>query len=122
MLLQMTAFGASPSLLAAIVSLLAITTSASPLLEHKIEDLTYAAANRLKSRQDSGQYIAVTGVTGFGAPPRLEIRELQKNADQWNLYLLGLDRFMKVDQKDQLSYYSVCGEMNSIRQQQSWHC
>ncbi|KAH8653928.1 tyrosinase precursor [Tricladium varicosporioides] len=43
-------------------------------------------------------------------PLRLEIRELQnKHADQWNLYLLGLDAFKKVDEKSDLSYYGIAG-------------
>jgi len=42
-------------------------------------------------------------------PLRLEIRELQQNADQWNLYLLGLDAFKKTDETSDLSYYGVCG-------------
>jgi tyrosinase len=40
---------------------------------------------------------------------RLEIRQLQQNADQWNLYLLGLDAFKKIDETSDLSYYGVCG-------------
>lgn len=43
-------------------------------------------------------------------PLRLEIRELQnKHPDQWNLYLLGLDAFKKVDEKSDLSYYGIAG-------------
>lgn len=41
--------------------------------------------------------------------PRLEIRELEKNADQWNIYLLGLRRFQNADQRDKLSYYQIAG-------------
>src|ERR1700738_4386519 len=49
----------------------------------------------IKKRQSFGTY-AVTGVLGGivsdgGLPQRLEIRELEKNADLWPLYLLGLD-------------------------------
>ncbi|KAE8445423.1 hypothetical protein EG329_013436 [Mollisiaceae sp. DMI_Dod_QoI] len=42
-------------------------------------------------------------------PLRIEIRDLQKNADQWNLYLLGLDAFKKLDEKSDLSYYGIAG-------------
>lgn len=48
-------------------------------------------------------------------PLRLEIRQLQQNADQWNLYLLGLDAFKKMDEKSDLSYYGVCGQLHTIR-------
>lgn len=42
-------------------------------------------------------------------PVRLEIRDLQKNADQWNLYLLGLTAFKNVDETSDLSYYGIAG-------------
>lgn len=46
-------------------------------------------------------------------PLRLELRQLQQNADQWNLYLLGLDAFKKTDETSDLSYYGVCGELHT---------
>jgi tyrosinase len=56
----------------------------------------------------------ITGVqSGRGSngsiPTRKEIRELQQDADQWNLYLLGLERFQGVDQSQLLSYYQIAG-------------
>ncbi|KAH8586174.1 hypothetical protein B0O99DRAFT_656959 [Bisporella sp. PMI_857] len=42
-------------------------------------------------------------------PLRIEINELKKNKDAWNLYLLGLQSFYAVDQRDDLSYYEVAG-------------
>lgn len=55
--------------------------------------------------------IAITGVVGSNTvlSPRLEIRDLQKNADQWNLYLLGMERFKAKDKTDRMSYYQVVG-------------
>lgn len=58
---------------------------------------------------------AVTGVqSGRGAngapPPRLEIRKLQENNAQWNLYLLALNEFYYNKQPtDMTSYYQVSG-------------
>ncbi|KAI9767433.1 MAG: hypothetical protein M1840_005662 [Geoglossum simile] len=57
---------------------------------------------------------AITGVqSGRGpngsVPLRLEIRELQRNPDLWNLYILGLERLQSVDQKELLSYYQLSG-------------
>jgi tyrosinase len=46
---------------------------------------------------------------GSTAAPRLEIRDLARNADQWNLYLLGMERFMSKDKRDVLSFYQVSG-------------
>ena len=52
------------------------------------------------------------GLTGLGdgaVHPRLEIRQLQQDADQWNIFLLALQRFQQTDQSDRLSYYQVAG-------------
>ncbi|KAI4668713.1 uncharacterized protein J4E78_002541 [Alternaria triticimaculans] len=74
----------------------------------------------LTKRQSRGP-IAITGVCSSGtasngqcnggrtSAPRLEIRTLARNADQWNLYLLGMERFMGKDKDDMLSYYQVSG-------------
>lgn len=52
---------------------------------------------------------AITGVTGSGTQPRLEIRTLKKNANQWNLYLLTLQAWKSQSQSDPTSYYGVAG-------------
>jgi tyrosinase len=53
--------------------------------------------------------IAVTGLAGQPIQPRLELRELQQNADMWNIYLLGMTRMQQVDQGDFLSYFQLSG-------------
>ncbi|KAF5689742.1 tyrosinase precursor [Fusarium circinatum] len=40
---------------------------------------------------------------------RLELREFKKNADLWNLYLLGLWQFQQVPKEEQLSYFQIAG-------------
>lgn len=74
---------------------------------HRMQVVRRQVANDSDSSTISS---TVTGVLGGGLAPRLEIRELQKNADQWNLYLLALLRFQEVDQDDQFSYYQIAGE------------
>lgn len=54
-------------------------------------------------------YLAITGLQSSGTYPRLEIRQLQKNTAQWNLYLLALNRFKGMSQADKSSYYQVSG-------------
>jgi len=44
-------------------------------------------------------------------PIRLEIHELQQNADLWNLYLLGLDAFKNSKETSDLSYYGIAGKL-----------
>jgi tyrosinase len=53
---------------------------------------------------------AVTGVqNGSAIQPRLEIRDLQNNADQFNIFLLGLQNMQQTNQSDYLSYFQVAG-------------
>ncbi|KAH7091062.1 hypothetical protein FB567DRAFT_588966 [Paraphoma chrysanthemicola] len=55
---------------------------------------------------------AVLGIKRFegdNAVPRIEIRELERRPDQFNVFLLGLQRFQNISQDDQLSYFSIAG-------------
>ncbi|KAF2173735.1 hypothetical protein M409DRAFT_16009 [Zasmidium cellare ATCC 36951] len=92
-----------------LLSLLCLS-SASALLRHNVEDLSSAPDTPpLMRRQADNGTFAVTGVQGAGVQPRLEIRELERDADSWNLYVLGMQRFQATDQSDKLSYYRLCG-------------
>lgn len=54
----------------------------------------------------------VLGIPGQGVNttvPRLEIRELQRNPDLFNVYLLGLQRWQNASQDDKFSYFQVAG-------------
>ena len=75
---------------------------------HPMEGHIMEARHMLEERANN---IAITGVAGPGTvlSPRLEIRDLQKNADQWNLYLLGMERFKAKPKTDRLSYYQIAG-------------
>jgi hypothetical protein len=66
-------------------------------------------------KQQDGLFsvLGVAGLTGPESHPRLEIRELEKNEDQWNVYLIGLRRFQSVDSNDKLSYYQVSGTLHT---------
>lgn len=73
-------------------------------LPHVAEDLAPLVARQQPST------IAIAGVTAsFGVYNRLEIRQLQQNTDQWNLYLLGLKKMQAVNQSDPLSWYQIAG-------------
>ncbi|KAL8812863.1 MAG: hypothetical protein Q9223_007185 [Gallowayella weberi] len=54
---------------------------------------------------------AITGapVINGSIPQRLEIRQLRNNNAQWNLYLLALNRYQKMNQSDARSYYQLSG-------------
>lgn len=53
--------------------------------------------------------VAITGIKSYGIQPRLEIRQLEAQSDQWNIFLLGLDRFQQTDQNNLTSYYQIAG-------------
>jgi tyrosinase len=40
---------------------------------------------------------------------RLEIRDLERNVDQWNVFLLGMKRMKELNYTDPLSYYQLAG-------------
>jgi tyrosinase len=118
-------FPAASLLLLAFVAFLHTAAAAAvPLLNHQIEELTRHddAVHPLNRRQNtnSSGHTVVTGIQGTSPQPRLEIRQLEKNADQWNIYLLGMRRFMSTNQSEKLSYYQIAGK-SSCRMLQSQH-
>ncbi len=82
---------------------LTLLASASPLFKHAIEDVPVWLDRRQLPT------VSVTGIKAFGIQPRLELRQLQKNHDQWNIFLLGLARFQQTDQSNLTSYYQIAG-------------
>ncbi|KAF2277714.1 Di-copper centre-containing protein [Westerdykella ornata] len=84
------------------VSLLASTCYGSPLQQ---------VGGDLVERQSPGpgSYFAITGATG-GVHPRLEVRDLEKTGQMWNLFLLAIKGFQEMDQKDIVSWYQIAGK------------
>ncbi|EUC44489.1 hypothetical protein COCMIDRAFT_98124 [Bipolaris oryzae ATCC 44560] len=54
-------------------------------------------------------YFSVVGVQGTGVHPRLELRELQQDAELWNMFILAFARFQTMDQTQKTSYYEIAG-------------
>lgn len=69
---------------------------------------------QLFERQAGGAFQAVTGA-GYDpandgpVPARKEIREFEKDANQWTLFLLALDAMQATSQDDPLSWYKIAG-------------
>jgi hypothetical protein len=115
-------FPAASLLLLAFVALLHLAAPAAvPLLNHQIEEITRRddavhPLNRRQNTNSSGQntnssgFTIVTGIQNISPQPRLEIRQLEKNVNQWNIYLLGMRRFMRTNQTEKLSYYQIAGK------------
>lgn len=66
---------------------------------------------RRRSLNDSAPF-PVTGIPSGASgpvPQRLEIRQLQKNTNQWNLYLLAMAQYQSMNQSTMTSYYQIAG-------------
>ncbi|KAF1986411.1 Di-copper centre-containing protein [Aulographum hederae CBS 113979] len=53
--------------------------------------------------------IPITGVKGSGVQVRREIGELSTDPVAWDIFILGLNRFMSMDPKDPMSYHQLAG-------------
>lgn len=92
-------------------SVMCAITEAS-VIQSKHLNTRHKESVNLNQRDDKAIYYPVLGIKGQGANtihPRLEIRELEKNTDQFNVFLLGLQRFQNMSQDDKLSYFRVAG-------------
>jgi tyrosinase len=67
-----------------------------------------------RRQANATSFIAVTGI-GYLADdvaihPRLEIRELERRPDEFNVFLLGLRRWMETSQNQKESYFQIAGK------------
>ena len=63
-------------------------------------------------RQAQPQQLVLRGISVSDSgelPIRQEIRDLQKNDNQWTLYLLGLSMMQFTNQSDPTSWYGITG-------------
>lgn len=66
-----------------------------------------APVDNLEARQTS--FLPIVGPNVGGVQPRLEIRDVQANADMFNLYLLATLRFKEMNQDEKTSYFQIAG-------------
>jgi tyrosinase len=91
---------------------LSCSVAASPLLSQQITTLPQTSSPlRRQAGGDNGTF-AITGIADFGTQQRLELRELQKDRDTWNIYMLGLQRFHATPQDGKLSFYKIAGDIS----------
>jgi hypothetical protein len=88
--------------------------------ENKHRHLLGGKSTGVHRRQTNAtSFIAVTGI-GYLADdvaihPRLEIRELERRPDEFNVFLLGLRRWMEVSQDQKESYFQIAGKEISAK-------
>lgn len=87
-------------------------------VENKHKRYLVDSINIVHERQASATpLVAVLGIKAPGVDAiqaRLEIRELERRPDLFNVFLLGLQRFQSLDQNDKLSYFQVAGIVCSV--------
>jgi hypothetical protein len=91
-------------------SLLFSASWAKPLAKkpHIVETLERKVAEDLLDKRQIAPF-AVSGVSGGGVQPRLEIRQLMENTNQFNIYVLAIQAMQQDNQDDFLSYFSIAG-------------
>lgn len=101
---------------ALLILLLSSFTTAIPTRAAHSQDLltSYDYGVEMESivKRQVATSMTVTGApmaANGSIPVRKEIRELQKDAPAWNLYLLGLDMMQAMRQDDINSWYSIMG-------------
>lgn len=95
-----------------VVGLLCSTSNSRAVLVHRGQHAVLDLTTFSIRHNTSANIHPVLGVAGLGintTAPRLEIRELQRNPDLFNIYLLGLQRWQNTSQEDKLSYFQVAG-------------
>ena len=58
--------------------------------------------------------VAIKGAADSSQYPRIEIRDMIKKTDQWNLFLLAMERFKNKPKTDRLSYYQISGRLDAV--------
>lgn len=99
-----------------LVSLFCPFTQSKIVRAHRRKHAVSHLHSHIKRQDYNPDIYPVLGVRGLGlnnTAPRLEIRELQRHPDLFNLYLLGLQRWQNASQDDKFSYFQVAGRFRS---------
>jgi tyrosinase len=92
--------------LPAILLLFTSLTSAFPGLPHLVETIQKRAPQSGNAPTPTTPF-AVTGVMTNSVEPRLEIRQLASDTDQFNIFILGLQALQHQSESYFLSYYEL---------------
>lgn len=80
---------------------------------HRLDDVSIS--NLLRRQNGIFSVLGIAGLVDSPPQPRREIRDLQHNhPDEWNVFLLGLQRFQSISQDDKLSYFQIAGKLISL--------
>jgi tyrosinase len=77
--------------------------------KHRAVGETFTVRHEQASAISQPSVLGIRRFEGDTVQARLELRELERKPDQFNVFLLGLQRFQNVSQDDQFSYFSIAG-------------
>lgn len=78
-------------------------------------DYGFDVARAYNTKRQLGESIVVTSGMPVGSGPvpvRPDLRDLQKDADRWSLYILALDMMQYTDQSYPTSWFSISGTLH----------
>ena len=90
------------------------TISNGTISNGTISNGTAGASCPAIEKTDESSFFSVVGVQGTGVHPRQELRELEKDAETWNLFLQAFARFQAMDQSDKVSYFQVACKISQV--------
>lgn len=100
-----------------VVGLLCSSTHSKIVRANRRRHITTNIHPHIQRQDVSTDVYPVLGLPGLGlntTVPRLEIRELQRNSDLFNVYLLGVQRWQNTSQDDKFSYFQIAGMSRTI--------
>lgn len=80
-------------------------------------DYGFDITKALKAKRQSQGTIVTSGMPlneDGSVPVRLEIRDLQQDADRWSLYILALDLMQYTDQTDPTSWFGITSMLHGL--------
>jgi tyrosinase len=92
-----------------IVGVLCSSTQSKIVRAHRRRHVVTSIHQHIRRQDDIYPVLGIPGQGVNSTAPRLEIRELQRNPDLFNVYLLGLQRWQNSSQDDKFSYFQVAG-------------
>jgi tyrosinase len=94
-------------------SLGALVATSSIFLRTSYASPVQSDAASIETRQED--FFVVHGIEG-DVQPRLNVRDLERkaeNKDLWTLYILAVQRLQAIDQKEKTSFYQIAGTLLS---------
>jgi len=100
--------------MAAPVFLLLVIVSLLPAIlgQHGSYNFGFDISHHIKRQVD--EPLVTRGEMGMATQPRLEIRKLEQDHEQWSLYILALSMLQFTNQESPISWYGLTGPSHAL--------